>query len=653
MKKIKHVFLLGLLASSALALQAQPGGIVANPMNLNYRFQLDEPSRREAADPVCEYFKGKYYLFASKSGGYWSSPDLIEWTYIPNTTLTTQENYAPTILVHEDKMYYLIGGSPRIFATTDPDTDSWQELRPTRFEHGTADPAFYKDAGTGKVYIYWGCSDKDPIMGVEVDPANGFKSIGKPVALIEHNSDQYGWEASGPSNERNTDGWNEGPCMIKYNGKYYLQYAGPGTEFRVYADGVYVGDNPLGPFTYMEHNPFSIKPGGFIGSAGHGHTFQDKYGNYWHVASMKISVRHAFERRLGLFPVYFSEDNKPFAHTVWTDYPYSIPQEKVDLEADNRSMHWSLLSYGKTASASSFLSPYTAGKANDEQIESWWSAQTGNSGEWWQVDLGKTMEVNAIQVNMADQNYTVLGNPHSYVYYQYKIESSDTGENWTPLIDRTQNTKDMPHELIVLDNPVQTRYLRITNTQTVASGKFSLSGFRVFGSGNGELPPEVSGFLAKRKLEDKRRFTLTWDKQANTTGYIVHWGVNANQLNNAVMVFTNRLEAGYFNRDSEYYFSIDAFNETGITPGKIKDTGIKTPAKLSLSVYPNPSAGIFYVKLPQAGLLSVSDTNGRNIYSEYSNKTSAVIDGTDYSKGIYILSFLSENQTDKTKLIKR
>jgi uncharacterized sulfatase len=31
-----------------------------------------------------------------------------------------------------------------------------------------------------------------------------------------------------------------------------LQYAAPGTQFNVYADGVYIGDTPLGPFTYMK-----------------------------------------------------------------------------------------------------------------------------------------------------------------------------------------------------------------------------------------------------------------------------------------------------------------------------------------------------------------------------------------------------------------
>ena len=94
----------------------------------------------------------------------------------------------------------------------------------------------------------------------------------------------------------------EGAFMTKHNGRYYLQYACPGTEYNTYADGVYVAEAPLGPYTLQKENPFSAVPGGFITGAGHGSTIADKYGNYWHAATMRISVNHNFERRVGLFP---------------------------------------------------------------------------------------------------------------------------------------------------------------------------------------------------------------------------------------------------------------------------------------------------------------------------------------------------------------
>jgi len=34
--------------------------------------------------------------------------------------------------------------------------------------------------------------------------------------------------------------WIEGPWVTMHQGKYYLQYAGPGTEYKSYADAVYL-----------------------------------------------------------------------------------------------------------------------------------------------------------------------------------------------------------------------------------------------------------------------------------------------------------------------------------------------------------------------------------------------------------------------------
>ena len=540
--------------------------IIANPINLNYRFQFDEPSRREAADPVLEYFKGKYYLFASKSGGYWSSEDLCEWTYIPCKSIKNIESYAPTILIMDDELFYLGSEEPQIYKTSNPDIDNWEAVE-TKLRYpiaGSTDPAFFRD-DDGRLYIYWGCSNKTPIAGMEIDPKDGFKSIGEASVLIEHHSDIYGWEVIGENNETGNDGWNEGPCMIKHNGKYYLHYASPGTEFRVYGDGVYVSDKPLGPYTYEENSPFSFKPGGFIGGAGHGHTFLDKYGNYWHIATMRISVRHTFERRLGLFPVYISDDNCMYSNTVFTDYPFRIPQEKVDFEKTDLSVGWNLLSYGKKVLSSSYSPSYETEKGNNEHVETWWSAKSGKKGEWWQVDLGEKMSVNALQVNFADEGFNLKA-PDSYFNYQYIVEYSDNGDKWKLLVDKSKNEKDQPHELIVLDSEVKTRFLRITNMKDM-DGKFSLSGFRAFGKGNGAVPQEVTGFVQVRD-NDRRIITFRWNEQENTTGYIIRWGVKRDKLNNAVMVFGNQYDGRFFNRDSKYYFSIDAFNENGTTGGK-------------------------------------------------------------------------------------
>jgi hypothetical protein len=85
----------------------------------------------------------------------------------------------------------------------------------------------------------------------------------------------------------------EGSHMNKYNGKYYFQYCAPGTEMSGSADGVIVGDDPLGPFT-PQSDPFSFKPGGFIRGPGHKSTWQDRWGTLAHF-STRISVKNTFE----------------------------------------------------------------------------------------------------------------------------------------------------------------------------------------------------------------------------------------------------------------------------------------------------------------------------------------------------------------------
>lgn len=535
--------------------------IAINPINLNYRFQPGpDPERREAADPVIEWYKDAYYLVASKSGGYWYSEDLKDWTYVPTSTIPSIEQYAPAILPLDDALYFLSGGNARIYKNANPKQDSWTEIE-SKIPFPVDDPALYRD-DDGRVYLYWGCSDKKPIMGVEVDVEDGFRPISEPIVLIEHNGDKYGWEVPGVNNEEPRQGWNEGAGMIKENGKYYLQYAGPGTQYRIYADGVYVGDTPLGPFTYMENNPFSFKPGGFIGGAGHGHTFRDRFGNLWHVASMTIAQRHMFERRLGLFPVAMNGEGDMYALTEKSDYPFVIPQKRVDFSRYDTSKGWNLLSRGKAVSSSSALPGYAPENANDEKVETWWAASSGDAGGWLSIDLGRKMKIMAIQPNFADQGFSVRP-PHAPITYKYHIEVSKDNKEWTLVTDRSSNsTIDAPHELLLMDSPVEARYVRIVS-DGVPEGNFSLYDFRIFGEAKGAKPGKVTDFKVERDAADPRAFRFSWSPAKDASGYILRWGVDPERLIHSAVVYDTDYEARYFNRDSKYYFSLTPFNECG------------------------------------------------------------------------------------------
>lgn len=69
----------------------------------------------------------------------------------------------------------------------------------------------------------------------------------------------------------------------------------------------------------------------------------------------------------------------------------------------------------------------------------------------------------------------------------------------------------------------------------------------------------------QRDSKDKRIYRLTWNADKNATGYIVRWGIDKEHMNYSKMVYTNSFEGRLFRTDMEYQFSIDAFNESGVT----------------------------------------------------------------------------------------
>ena len=525
---------------------------------------------REAADPVATIYNDRYYLFVSKSDGYWSSDDMQHWKHI-RTNVLPMDLYAPTCMVYNNELYWMTSDLNSLWKTSNPeDGNAWQLVtdkltpypdNPDRTGH---DPDLLLD-DDGRVYLYWGCSNVDDIMGIELDPNNHFKAIGQPVTLITHQQNVIGWERPSDKNDVEKPGYNEGASMLKYKGRYYLQYAAPGTEFDSYGDGLYIGDSPLGPFKKADYLPISVKPGGWMTGAGHGDTFQDKYGNYWHVASTVIAQRRMFERRIGFFPVVFTQKDNMYALTDLSDRPYELPKGKTDFLKNPIWTNWMDLTIGKTATASSEIEGKEAGKAADRTIKTWWSAKTGNAGEWLQMDLGKIYPIEAVQTNFADEAFPLqsLGNP--FVPYKYKIEASENGTTWTLIADKSANDVTNPHSLVVLDKAVAARYVKITNMSELP-GKFSLFDLRVFGTDNGDRPAAIKEFQVERTA-DRRTATISWQPVPGAQGYFVHWGTDPDELYAACEVLEPSVTLGLFSADVDYYFRVDSFNESGITRG--------------------------------------------------------------------------------------
>jgi len=533
-----------------------------NPLNLNYRFQLNNPSRREAADPAVVLFKGKYFLFASKSGGYWVSDNLINWTFITTTDLPL-EDYAPAAVVMNDAVYFM-ALDRRIYKSIDPLSGEWQIVK-ENFPFTPNDPCLFLD-DNGRLYLYHGLSNTKPIYGVELNNET-FEPIGSQSELLIGNTKDYGWERPNDYNDYTgrRKPWVEGAWMTKHNDKYYLQYAVPGTEYKSYADGLYVGNSPLGPFKVADNNPFSYKPEGFICGAGHSTTFQDKWGNYWRMSTMTISVKDHFERRLGLFPAFFDKDGTFYTYTVFGDFPHFVPR-KLMKGPEDYQLSGMLLSYKKPVEVSSTLAGHPKENATNEEIRHYWSAETGFKGEWIMVDLQNKLKINAVQINFFDEATTILGRSDS-IYYQYLLEYSNDKKSWKTLSDKTTNKTDVPHDYIELHVPIYARYIRLTNYH-VPDGKFAISGLRIFGKGYGKVAQPVSSFTALQDTSDARNVTLKWQKSPDAIGYNIRYGTASEKLYlNYQILGSDSITIHSLNSLQNYYFRIDAFNENGVTKG--------------------------------------------------------------------------------------
>lgn len=558
------LLLVSFVAAIATFSQSSKQTTICNPMNLSYRFCLDTPSRREAADPTMVVYKGEYYLFASKSGGYFHSTDLVNWNLIPTNDLPL-EDYAPAAVVMNDTLYFMASaGAPlKIYKTANPKSGKWQVAN-AAFPIGIIDPDLFVD-DDGRLYFYYGCSNINPLYAVELDTKT-FNPVGKSIELFNSKKDIYGWERRGDYNTVPGDPWIEGSWLTKHNGKYYLQYSSPGTEFKSYNDGVYVADKPLGPFTLAVHNPVSYKPEGFAASAGHSSTFQDKYGNYWHVSTMTISVKHMFERRLGLFPTFFDKDSEMYVYTGFGDFPLKMPIKKIN-SPEELFPGWMLLSYNKPVQVSSELPGHPKSYAADEEIRTYWSAKTGNKGEWISMDLQKVCTVNAVQINYAENNMNLFGRADG-IYYQYLLEYSTDNKTWKTLADKTKNTTDAPHDYIELKSPVQARYIRLTNYR-MPDGTFALAGLRVFGNAGGKSPTLQENLNVVRDKNDRAVVKLNWTPSSGAVGYNIRYGAAKDKLYQTYQVLgASSLTIGSLNSQQKYYFTIDAFNESGVTKGK-------------------------------------------------------------------------------------
>ncbi len=589
------IILLGILWGCGRNCSKKEYTTYCNPLDLDYgwgTFKADQPQGRTSADPVIVLFKDKYYLFATHDiGGYRVSDDLMTWKNvyfdesIHESALNDGSYVAPAVAADENYIYFIKLNRNRsqkevdIIRSSDPESGQWEVCGRIR---RLSDPTLFIDEG--RYFVFHGLGTNQSIKCFELDPETMTEIPGSERLLLDYITDVnecrggYHFGRREVFDEIDAGDWKgrfewlpcpEGSWIVKNNGRYYLQFATPGTISIWYCDVVMVSDKPNEGFVEQDYNPVSLKVGGFIGGAGHSSVFKDKYGNWWQITTMWVGNRNEFERRLGLFPVTFDEQGRMKVHTLLGDYPMLLPQKKFDAEKDGYLAGWWNLSYGKRCIASSALSGCPTELAADENVRTWWSALSGDPGEWLMMDLDGTKSIHAIQINFGEQDpdESVVAEED---YTSYVLYTSMDGEKWTKLVDRRDNKRVNPHDYIELQEPVDAAYVKIVNHHAMDHGKFAIRDLRLFGHGYGEAPSKVEKVEAVRHADDERFASLKWEKVNDADGYLVRFGVAPDFLNQTIQVkggYIDHLNLHILIKGVKYYYQVDSYNENGITEG--------------------------------------------------------------------------------------
>ena len=192
-------------------------------------------------------------------------------------------------------------------------------------------------------------------------------------------------------------------------------------------------------------------------------------------------------------------------------------------------------------------------------------AATNSPAEWLVIDLGRVYDVKAVQVNFADYKSNIFSSD-SAVYTQFTLSSSVDGKEWRTIADLTKEKRDRSNAYIELPSIVRARYIKY-NHLYAASRNLAISDIRVFGNGGEGLPKTPAGLSVRRDADERNAF-VRWKPVPGAVGYNIRWGIRKDRLYQTYQVLADAdvmLEIRALNVGQEYYFAIEAFNESGVS----------------------------------------------------------------------------------------
>ena len=453
---------------------------------------------------------GKYYMYCS-GGGAWVSDDLLNWTLhrIPNVPV------APHVVKYNGA-FYMCGNDGPLFKADNPlgpftKVGDWQN---TPGVSGGWNGAFDMDIfvdDDNKPYLYYPGRGVSGIFVVPLDANDLTKFAGPPQHLFGFNKDHI-WERYGEMNEYPDVAWVEGPWLQKRKGVYYLEYSASGTQWKTYADGYYTAKSPMGPFTYAPNNPLLRKTDGLVTGTGHGSIVEGPNGTLWQFYTIVLDNPPG-GRRIGMDPVAFDKNGNMSVHI--TDTPQWAPGVLANPAKDGDSGSIPLTIHKMRAmNALSKFSSQQPGRdsayAIDNSSGTWWEPSPTDSQPSLTIELSPATRFDVVQLftidsvrlmftggnrfggraNAGTNNAETVTNAVSSNAYQYRIEVSNGGEEFTTVLDQSSN--DTVRNTIFEEiPPMKCRFVRLTMINWPRTTPLGIIEFTIFGKPADSLPARV------------------------------------------------------------------------------------------------------------------------------------------------------------------
>lgn len=438
------------------------------------------------------YDNGKYYMFCT-GGGAWVSEDMVNWDFHSVQHVPV----APDVVKYNGK-YYMSGNDSPLYVADNPlgpyeIQGEWKNTGSVEEGwNGAFDTHIFVDDDS-KPYLFWPGRGISGIYGVELDPEDLSRFKSKPVHLFSFNP-QHKWECYGEMNEYPGVAWIEGPWVIKRNGTYYLEYSASGTQWKTYAEGYYTAKNPLGPYEFAPNNPLLRKTEGLVTGTAHGSIVKGPDEQWWQFYTIVLSNPPG-GRRIGMDRVVFDENG--YMSVEVTDSPQKAPLSGKECKSVPVTIN-KIKAMNALSKVSSEQPGFYGAYAVDNYSGTVWKPSDEDKAPSIMVELSPATRFDVVQLFTVDGMRVLFGGAgrgfgRSFTapVYQYKLEVSADGEEFTTVVDRTGNTlaKDTVFDEF---DPVECRFVKLTVTAWPENTALSIIDFTVFGYPSKALPAAVA-----------------------------------------------------------------------------------------------------------------------------------------------------------------